>query len=121
MVAATGTKTVPAQRSPAGHTITTRYVSLVLTGPAEGRCSPHTYPVFPSYIMFSSGERRFLHSTYFSNLGCSRRCKRSLTTDFCSNVFSLLFPKPKNIIEHSDISAKPLPRKKECHCFQYPS
>lgn len=87
---------------------------------AEGKQNLRIYPLLPSYIMFSSGERRFLHSTYFSNFGWSRRCKRSLTTDFCNNVFSLLFPTPNKVIEQSDISAKPPPRKREIHCFQYP-
>lgn len=46
--------------------------------------------VFPP--PFSCHAPTSLHTTYFSSLGCSRRCKRSLTTDFCSNTFSLLFP-----------------------------
>lgn len=32
-------------------------------------------------------------STHLSSFGWSRRCRRSLTTDFCSSVFSLVFPK----------------------------
>lgn len=55
------------------------------------RCRKMEAPlVFPP--PFSCHAPTSLHTTYFSSLGCSRRCKRSLTTDFCSNTFSLLFP-----------------------------
>lgn len=47
--------------------------------------------VFPPY--FTCNALMTWHSTYFRSLGCSRRCKRSLTTDFCSSTFSLLFPR----------------------------
>lgn len=61
-------------------------------------------------------KRGFLGSTHLSSFGWSRRCRRSLTTDCCSSVFSAVFPKPDR--EQPDISAKPLPG--DTPCSQHP-
>lgn len=46
-----------------------------------------------SHAMFSAERRGFLGSTHLSSFGWSRRCRRSLTTDCCSRVFSESLPK----------------------------
>lgn len=58
---------------------------------ASGHCEP------PAWTGPAGGRRLPIPrlQTYLSNLGWSRRCRRSLTTDFLSRTFSQVFPAKK--------------------------